>query len=57
MVQANFLSRGWRGGEGLIIEKKQVNFKVHFGLFKALLDHVFFFFFSIKGGGLGGLGS
>ena len=39
------------GGEGLIIEKKQVNFKVHFGLFKAFLDHVFVLFFSLRGVG------
>ena len=38
-----FYQGGGEGGEGLIIEKKQVNFKVHFGLFKAFLDHVFFF--------------
>ena len=45
-----------RGGEGLIIEKKQVNFKVHFGLFKAFLDHVFFFPLRGVGGWGGGAG-
>ena len=37
------------------MKKKQVNFKVHFGLVKAFLDHVFFFFFH-QGGWGGGSG-
>ena len=37
------------GDVGLIKVKKQVDFKIHFGWFKAFLDHIFFF--SIKGAG------
>ena len=40
-----------RGEGGLIKVKKQVDFKIHFKQFKAFLDHLFFFFFSIKGAG------
>ena len=36
---------------GLIKVKKQVDFKVRFRLYKAFLDHVGFFCFSIKGAG------
>ena len=49
--------RDYRGGDtkrgegGLIKVKKQVDFKIHFRWFKAFLDHVFLFFFSIKGTG------
>ena len=40
-----------RGDVGLIKVKKQVDFKIHSGWFKAFLDHVVFFSFSIKGAG------
>ena len=33
---------------GLIKVKKQVDFKISFRPFKAFLDHVIFYFFSIK---------
>ena len=38
-----------RGDVGVIKVKKQVDFKIHFRCFKAFLDHVLFYFFSIKG--------
>ena len=38
---------GWCGSHKG--EKKQVDFKIHFRWFKAFLDHVLCYFFSIKG--------